>query len=211
VEQIRRSGLSIYDPIAVGDPQFWIPTADLESLLDQSLRGLCLTGLPLRSRSKVVKQKICEVLGYPIPSSFKRTRPRFPGQAFDAYVQKSDNLQVWNEELVASRRYVVVRVSAEDVVARVKVVTGDTLAALDSTETLTQKYQARCNVGESVCELVTPVDTDLVAPATSPSTKRRFATTPVDPPHEGELSPIAVVFQRLRPLIGQRFSEVGRD
>jgi hypothetical protein len=88
VENIQRSGLSIYDPISVGDPELWIPTDDLKDLLDKGLRGIRLTGLPLRSRSKFVKQQICRVLGYPVPIAFKRTRPRFPGQAFDAYVQK---------------------------------------------------------------------------------------------------------------------------
>jgi hypothetical protein len=210
VDNIQRSGLSIYDPIAVGDPKFWIPTNDLESLLDTGLRGLRLTGLPLRSRSKFVKQRICELLGYPVPSAFKRTCPRFPGQAFDAYVQKSDNLQVWNEELAVSRRYVVIRVSARDVVTRVKVVTGDTLAVLDSTGTLTQKYQARCSVGESAYELVTPTDTEVVRPAVS-AAKRTAGASPVDPPQEGQLLPISVVYRRLQSLVGQRFSDAGCD
>ena len=48
-----------------------------------------------------------------------------------------------NEELAASRRYVLIRVSEEGVIVRVKVVTGDILAPLDATGTLTQKYQAR--------------------------------------------------------------------
>src|SRR5258708_7703534 len=111
VTAISRSGLSIYDRIEVGDPELWIPAPELQALLDRGLRGLSLVGLPLRTRSKVVKGHVCRVLGYPVPSSFKKTKPRFPGQAFDTYVQKSNNLQVWNEELSGSRRYVLVRVS----------------------------------------------------------------------------------------------------
>src|SRR5690606_22485596 len=107
VAAIRAKGLRIYDPIAVGDPQFWIPAPELQALLDEGLRGLSVDGLPNRTRSKVVKQAICEVLGYAVPSSFKRTRPRFPGQMFDTYTQKNRNLQVWNEGLAGSRRYVV--------------------------------------------------------------------------------------------------------
>lgn len=211
VENIRRSGLSIYDLVAVGDPEFWIPTPELESLLDDGLRGLRLTGLPLRSRSKFVKQQICRVLGYPVPHTFQRTRPRFPGQAFDVYVQKSDNLQVWNEELAASRRYVMVRVSADDVVTRVKVVTGDTLAVLDTTGTLTQKYQARCIVRGSAYELVTPTDTAVVRPAVSATANLSSGVPPVDPPRTGEVLPIMVVFERLQSLIGQRIPDPGRD
>jgi ribosomal protein L33 len=80
---IRASGLSIYDAIAVNDPALWIPTPELERLLDAGLRGLTLTGLPLRTRSKVIKQNICKILGYATPKSFRKSQPRFPGQRFD--------------------------------------------------------------------------------------------------------------------------------
>ena len=83
VEAVRQSGLSIYDPIEMGDPELWIPTPDLEQLLNAAMTGISLAGLPLRTRSKVVKEHVCRALDYPIPSSFKRTRPRFPGQLFD--------------------------------------------------------------------------------------------------------------------------------
>lgn len=68
---------------------------------------------------------------------------------FDTYAQKSNNLQVWNEELSPSRRYVILRVDELDKIARVKVVNGEELAQLDTTGTLTQKYQARLIPGES--------------------------------------------------------------
>src|ERR1019366_2849728 len=116
-------------------------------LLNRGLAGLSLARLPLRTRTKVVKTQVCRALGYPVPSSFRKTQPRFPGQFFDTYVQKSNNLQVWNEELSPTRRYVLIRLSSADVVTKVKVVTGDTLAKLDTTGTLTQKYQARCIPG----------------------------------------------------------------
>src|SRR5207302_9984054 len=111
-------------------------------LLDTGLHAVTLRGLPLRTRSKVVKSAVCKILGYPIPAYFQKTQPRFPGQAFDTYVQKSNNLQVWNEELAPSRRYVLIRCLPDDLIGKVKVVTGDTLALLDTTGTLTQKYQA---------------------------------------------------------------------
>src|SRR6266446_7291120 len=164
VSAIRRSGLTIYDSIAIGDPTLWVPSPELQALLDDGLRGISLAGLPLRTRSKVVKENVCKALGYPVPKSFRRTQPRFPGQMFDTYVQESNNLQVWNQDLASTRRYVLMRVSEKKVITRVKVVTGDSLALLDTTSTLTQKYQARCIVRNNATELITHVDTERLAP-----------------------------------------------
>ncbi len=94
VAAIRQSGLTIYDLIKIGDPALWIPTPELQALLDAGMRGLSLAGLPRRTRSKAVKKKVCQALGYPVPKSFQKTQPRFLGQMFDTYVQKSNNLQV---------------------------------------------------------------------------------------------------------------------
>lgn len=106
-KNISESDLSIYDPIEIGDPNLWIPTPELENLLDKGLSQFSLRGLPLRTRSKVVKQEICRLLGYPIPKAFKRTQPRFLGQGFDIYVQKSNNLQIWNEDISPTRRKII--------------------------------------------------------------------------------------------------------
>src|SRR5262245_28487827 len=97
-------------------------------MLNAHLTGISLVGLPLRTRSKVVKAHVCEAMGYPTPLSFQKTQPRFPGQNFDTYIQKSNNLQIWNEEIAPARRYVIIRVSAADKILGVKVVTGETLA-----------------------------------------------------------------------------------
>lgn len=83
VGAISQSGLSIYSRIEVGDPYLWIPAPELELLLDRGPRGISLKGLPLRTRSKVVKEHVCKILGYPVPEVFQRTQPRFPGQCFD--------------------------------------------------------------------------------------------------------------------------------
>jgi hypothetical protein len=211
-DAIRRSGLSIYDPIEVGDPKLWIPSPELEAILDTRLIDLNLAGLPLRTRSKVVKRAVCEALGYPVPSSFRRTRPRFPGQYFDTYAQKSNNLQIWNEELSPIRRYVILRVSEKDVITRVRVVTGDTLSLLDTTGTLTQKYQARFTIGSEVAELVTPQDTaNLWAAGLSPASLRPLPGLPTDQPETSTLLPIKTLFERLRQLIGQQFLDIGID
>jgi hypothetical protein len=154
-EAIRQSGLSIYDLLSKDSPLF-IPTKDLERILDVGLRGFPTAGMPLRTRSKVVKSEVCKVLGYPLPKSFRKCKPhaRFPGQNFDTYVQASDNLQIWNEELRPRRRYVLIAVGDDGCVNRVKVVTGAMLAKLDTTGTLTQKYQARLVPGTSSHELI---------------------------------------------------------
>ena len=103
-------------------------------------------------------------LGYVIPNSFKKTQPRFIGQNFDVYNQKANNLQVWNEDLDPNRRYVIIKISADDIIERVKVVDGATLAKLDTTGTLTQKYQARLNPNSIQNELTVSFDSNNLLP-----------------------------------------------
>ena len=45
VKSIADSGLTIYDPIEIGDPELWVPTPELEVILDEKLRGISLAGL----------------------------------------------------------------------------------------------------------------------------------------------------------------------
>ena len=135
---IRRSTLTIYDRIPSGRPDLYIASKKLEEMLEESLVGISLSGLALRTRSKVVKTEVCKAIGYPVPGSFKRTQPRFPGQNFDVYIQKSNNMQIWNEELDASRRYVIVRVDEDNRIGNVRVISGAELSKLDRTGTLTQ-------------------------------------------------------------------------
>ena len=157
VKAIADSGLSIYAPLK-DRPDLYIATPDLEAILNAGLKGLVLDQ-PLRTRSKVLKSKVCSVLGYPIPKSFQKTQPRFPGQNFDTYVQKANNLQIWNEEVSSSRRYVLIRVDEKDVVTKVRVVTGDVIAVLDTTGTLTHKYQAKAKTAPTTSHLVSANDT----------------------------------------------------
>lgn len=210
-ENISNSGFSIYDDIEIGDPNLWIPTPELEELLDDRLRDVSLAGLPLRTRSKVVKEHVCRALGYPAPSSFKKTQPRFPGQFFDCYVQKSNNLQVWNEELSPTRRYVIIRVNSEDTIVKVKVVTGDALALLDTTGTLTQKYQARLIPRDEETELVADLDTDRIQAFTSEEIDLGRIASPVSHPRAGQILPIHNVYDRLKMMVGKGFPDIGYD
>ena len=209
VQAIRKSGLTIYDAIVIGDPVLWIPSPELEELLNSALKGISLAGLPLRTRSKVLKTKVCEALGYPVPNSFAKTQPRFPGQNFDTYIQKSNNLQVWNEELSPTRRYVILKLDTSDVIRSVRVVAGDTLALLDTTGTLTQKYQARLTSGIDEQILISNSDTDNLKPFVQKENKS--LEDPTAHPDEKSLLPIAVLFERLTPLVSQSFENIGSD
>ena len=211
VEAIRQSGLSIYEHIEVGDPELWIPTSILENLLNTTMAGMSLAGLPLRTRSKVVKEQICRELGYPVPPSFKKTQPRFPGQNFDTYVQKSNNLQIWNEDIALIRRYVIVRVASNNIITKVRVVTGKTLAEFDTTGTFTQKYQARLIPSDTKAELIATKDTEFLRPSVQPEVNLGGSVSPISNPQEGQILPIRQVFERLQGLISESFPEVGYD
>ena len=211
VNAIRRRRLSIYDHVEVGNPELWIPAPDMELLLNCRMVGRSLSGLPLRTRSKAAKKLVCQALGYPVPSSFRKLQPRFPGQYFDTYVQKSNNLQIWNEELEAERRYVIIRLNQDDRITKVKVVTGTKLALLDTTGTLTQKYQARVIPGEADRELIAETDTDRIRPFLQVGVNLTGAQSPVNDPQARQLLPIQEVFDRLQPLIGRCFPDIGYD
>lgn len=208
---IAASGLTIYDPIEVGDPKLWIPTPELETLLDTALVGIGGLDLPIRTRSKIVKQHVCRALGYPVPKSFKKVQPRFFGQMFDTYAQKSNNLQVWNEELAPSRRYVIPRISEAGIITRVKVVNGEELAQLDTTGTLTQKYQARLIPGAATHELIAQDDTDALAPHVRAGANLAQTVSPVDHPAHGLILPIAEIYARLSQAVGRTFRDAGWD
>ncbi|MBK9926823.1 MAG: restriction endonuclease [Anaerolineales bacterium] len=202
----------MYDSLEGKNQDLWIPTPDLERLLNKGLSAFSISGLPLRTRSKIIKQKICEILGYPIPETFQRTQPRFFGQLFDTYIQKSNNLQIWNEDISLSRRYVIIQISTDDIVQKVRVVTGELLSSLDKTGVFTQKYQARLSPGDSVLELVTPDDTDrLRLLFKNDSYPNSFTSSPAQNPSVKSLLPIQVIFERLKNLVGRRFHNRGHD
>lgn len=208
---ISASGKDIYGPIEIGDPDHWIPSQHIEALLNEGMRGLSLAGLPLRTRSKVVKTAVCNALGYPVPPSFKKTQPRFFGQQLDTYAQKALNLQIWNEELSPTRRYAIIQVLEDDTVGKVRVVNGQQLAILDKTGTITTKYQARLDLGTEHRELVTLDDTDALKRHVRANLAFAPTTSPVQEPRSGELRPIVEIFDRLSSLVGQTFVDPGMD
>lgn len=204
---ISESGLTIYEIIDPSHETLYIPTQHLQSILKDAMVGLSLQGLPLRTRSKVVKQKVCECLGYPIPKSFKKTQPRFLGQNFDVYTQKSLNVQIWNEEITSDRRYVFIEVNEYDIVTNVRVITGDQLAKYDNTGTLTTKYQATMyHYDQST--LFADEDTDNVLDVICRHSPKLSQLDPNDFPSKDSLLPISELYQKLVSLEGCEFNYI---
>lgn len=198
---IAESRLSIYDTIDTNNSFLYIPTKALEEILSNALVGMCLGGYALRTRSKIVKSEICRVLGYPVPASFRKIQPRFPGQNFDVYTQKSLNVQIWNEEVDAARRYVFLHVNENDVITSVKVINGLELARYDRTGTLTRKYQATMyDYDEDICSYRDSATLDRWIISTNTSLQ---AVNPNRFPQRTQLLRIHELYQRLCPMIGQ--------
>jgi len=210
VENILRSRFTIYDHIQTGDTQFWLTGEELSSVLNDRLRGVSFEGLAIRTRSKVAKELVCEALGYLIPKSFIKCQPRFTGQMFDTYVQKSNNLQVWNEELDVERRYVIIRTDENDVITKVKVISGSDLATLDTTGTLTQKFQARLTPSNQKMELISPFDTLNTQNLLATSPINLSLDSPVSQPENGKILPVKECFYKLSSIVGSSFPDAGR-
>jgi hypothetical protein len=150
---VRAAELPFVDASANRRAGAFLTLSQLETYLTDALRGLSVSGLALKTRSAFIRQQVFAALGYEVP---KRARAAggaptvdnvsggalFGAQNADIYVQKSNNLQVWNEKLDVNRRYLVVIVDEADVVAGVRAFTGRTLAKWSRTGTLTSKFQA---------------------------------------------------------------------
>ena len=67
------------------------------------------------------------------------------------------------------------------------------MAALDTTGTLTKKYQAQLIPGVEISELISPIDTERVVPLLAAPSPTAFASSPTDYPEKGRLIPISVV------------------
>ncbi len=211
---LANSGLTIYDPLDKDSPLFFT-TEELRTVLSQKLFGLHLD-YPNRTRSKFLKEAVCKALGYPVPTSFRKTKPRFPGQDFDTHAQKSNNLQLWNTQVVPTRRYVVVRVNPETKkVDAVQAITGEALARYDRTGTLTSKFQAirkRSGTGSLLVSKVDSVDfvREMKPRASLPRQVLR-TISPTDVPATGKLLTIKAVFDRLQTLVGSELVDPGLD
>ena len=81
-ERAARNGDQVIRPDAYTIPSrdrldLFLSDEDLERILNAGLRGLVLDQ-PLRTRSKVLKSKVCETLGYPDPEIFQEDAAALP-------------------------------------------------------------------------------------------------------------------------------------
>ena len=204
---IKKSGLTIFDDIKKADPLLYIPTEHLKEMLTKHLIGLSIQGLANRTKSKFVKGKICEALGYPVPSSFKRVRPRFWGQNFDVYVQQRQNIQIWNEPVDYNRRYVFLKVDSNFKISAIKVLSGSEFASFLKTKTLTCKYQATMKeYKESFCS---EEDTLTVSKWVGCTELDLQDFDPRNRPEKKELLSVKDVFYRLLPMVGKAIPYCG--
>jgi len=200
---------SIYDaPDPSGD---WLTREQIEARLSAHLIGLDLGGSPLRSRSKAAKTAVCEALGYPVPASFRRTRPRFAVQDLDVYTQKSRNLQIWNQNLAPDRRYALLCLNEQSVVTQVRVLLGSEIAALDRTGTLTSKYQAKYR-GAVMASRALSGDTPQVRALTRrPDRVKLTRCDPSDDPERGRVLPIRALLASATGMLGSTIPSQGAD
>jgi hypothetical protein len=202
---VAELGFDIYEPL-LAYPEAVYTTAELEALLSHVLEGQVFDG-PIRTRAKLAKQATAKALGYPAPKTLKRTKPRFPGQDLDVYVQQSHNLQIWNEEVSPTRRYAILGLDAKNRVYAVRVIEGIELAPFDRTSTLTSKYQAKRIAGRTGSTLVVPADTDAfiheLAPVSAVDPVALAVMSPASPPANGQVLTVEALHRSLLELVGQ--------
>ncbi|MDJ0318597.1 hypothetical protein [Arthrobacter antibioticus] len=210
-ENIARDLVPLYGAVAEAESPYFYPPDLLEAHLKSRLLGSReFANLAVRTRSKRAKERICDLLGYRIPKSFQKTQPRLQHPNIDVYVQKSNNLQVWNEELDASRRYVIIGLDMDETVSGLKVIAGADLVAFDTTGTLTKKFQAsrRINSGSKlVNEADTAAFTNLLGICRE--SELLSGISPVAMPADGKTLTIEAVHEALLPIVGMTFTDPG--
>lgn len=206
--RIEESGISIYSEPRASEWDLFYPPEVLEVLLREALVGsVNLANLPVRTRSKVAKELVCEALGYSAPKSFKKVQPRLPHPAIDVYAQQANNLQIWNEEVDAERRYVIL-ILIDDVISDVHVIAGADLAQFDGTGTLTSKFQA-ARIKEGGSALVSEFDTEHFKDQLDPNPQGDSHRLPTSQPVSGSVLPILEIYRRLLPMVGHTYHDPG--
>lgn len=205
---IETLGVSVYDDPVTADSSLFYAPDELESLLREELVGReDLAGVPIRTRSFLAKRLVCSALGYEPPKSFRRVNPRLPHPTIDVYVQQSNNLQIWNADIDARRRYVIL-ILGEGRIVDVHVIAGADLAQFDRTGTLTSKFQASRIDGRTDSKLVSAADTPRFIERLSPS-DRVSSGSPVARPESGRVLTVGEVYRRLLPMVGSAYTDPG--
>lgn len=202
--------MDIYTQLNPLSPK-WITDNQLEQRLAQGLKGFSTGKIAIRTRKKLYKDKICEILGFIIPKNYKKTKPMFPIMNFDVYIQQSNNLQIWNEQIPPNRRYIIIKVGQNGDFETLKILNGENLIQYDSTGTLTTKLQAILDKSNGQDILQNDDDTDALKPHIMLKESKVFTASPADEPTSGNILPINLVFKILKSLKGKRFKDVLSD
>lgn len=204
---IAEHGFDIYRSLT-DHPKLVYARPELEALLSHELIGRVFEG-PNKARGKAVKQAVAAALGYPVPASLRRIKPRFPGQDLEVHTQQSRNLQIYNEEVSPTRRYVVVGLNSRSEVTAVRVIEGAGLEKLDTTGTLTSKFQAKRLAGRTGSRLVSQTDTPSfvaeLSPAEELSADVLRPLAPNESPKSGCVLSVAALHMKLLGLVGREF------
>ncbi len=203
VKAIKLKELNIYD--ALPDENLFFSNEELEDALKAGLIGISLAGMPLRTRSKYLKENVCRTLGYSVPKTFTKSQPRFLNQNFDTYIQKSFNLQIWNESIDLQRRYAIIRIDEHDTITALRVISGKELFSLDTTGTLTQKHQARIGNPIKGVEVFSHQDSIRIVP----HIHSLSIVSPLAPPTKETVLSLQEIAEKVSTLLNYQFSYVG--
>jgi hypothetical protein len=199
----RAAELSFVDASANRRAGAFLTLSQLETYLTDALRGLSVSGLALKTRSAFIRRQVFAALGYTVPKRAVtgKNSALFGAQNADIYVQKSNNLQMWNEKIDAKRRYLLVIVDETDTVAGVRAFTGRSLAKWSRTGTLTSKFQASLNMvfSAEVPSHVCGRDTERTVQFVGPAKGTKCAGVEPTP---GTLLSIQALGAKLTKLIG---------
>lgn len=207
---IKKSRVDLYWPSENISCEFFYDPGELEAILKDELIGRTdLADLPIRTRAKVAKSMVCDALGYDVPRSFPKMKggPRLPHPAIDVYAQQSSNMQIWNQEVDAERRYVILILNEFEIVD-VKVIAGADLAQYDRTGKLTSKFQASRIERYQGSALVSSTDTPPVDELLRPG-PHAAPVVPVEQPKPGGFLEVSEVYQRLLPMVGETYADPG--
>lgn len=172
-----------------------------------------LAGIAPKTRNKLAKEMACEALGYPIPRTFPRTRPRFLLDNFNISVQLSNNWQPTNQEsLEPTCRYAFVILGANEVVHDVVVIRGEELAKYNKTGVATLKRQASFAEYSEPGHVVIGTDTAFLSAwiAAAQPTGSATASGAAAMPDAG-LLPIGALGAKLRAMVGTTIHDHGAN
>lgn len=175
----------------------WIDDKDLLEKIKEGFTNFSTGKVAVRTRKKLFKEKICQILGYDIPKTFTKTKPMFPMLNFDLYIQESNNLQIWNEKIDFDRRYIIVNVNDIGEVKKIRILDGKTLSVFDTTGKLTTKLQAILNIKSITTTQYSENDT-LNLQTLIKSNSLNENCLPCDEPIKNNILPINEIYTKLK-------------